>query len=149
MSFIDSDGVHKRPYMVHRAIFGSLERFFGVLVEHFGGYFPLWIAPVQAIVLPITDKQMEYAGRVVEQFRAAGIRTELDDRSEKVGFKIREAETQKIPYMVVVGDKEIQSSSASVRHHGEGDQGVFPIDTIIERLTNEIKSRALPPQLGS
>ena len=97
LTYIDSDGTQKRPYMVHRAILGSLERFFGVLVEHFGGFFPLWIAPVQAKVLPITDRQHDYATKVTEQLKAAGIRVELDARPEKIGYKIREAETQKVP----------------------------------------------------
>jgi len=147
MAYIDSDGVHKRPYMVHRAIFGSLERFFGVLIEHFGGFFPLWIAPVQAKVLPITDRQHDYATKVTEQLKAVGIRVELDARPEKVGYKIREAETQKVPYMMICGDKEVESGKIALRHHGEGDLGAISVAEAIDRLMAEIKSRALPSKM--
>ena len=146
MTYIDSDGQAKQPYMVHRAILGSLERFFGVLIEHYGGFFPLWIAPVQAKVIPITDKQMDYAIAVQKQLREAGIRSELDDRSEKIGYKIREAETAKVPYMLVLGAKEAESGQVSLRHHGEGDVGVFTIEDVIRRLNDEIRSRELPQQ---
>ncbi len=149
LSYIDSDGVHKRPYMVHRAIFGSLERFFGVLIEHFGGFFPLWIAPIQAKVLPITDRQHDYATKVTEQLKAAGIRVELDARPEKVGYKIREAETQKIPYMMICGDKEVESGKIALRRHGEGDLGAISVADAIDRLSAEIKSRALPTKMTS
>ncbi len=146
MTYIDSDGQAKQPYMVHRAILGSLERFFGVLIEHYGGFFPMWIAPVQAKVIPITDKQMDYAITVQKQLREAGIRSELDDRSEKIGYKIREAETAKIPYMLVLGAKEAESGQVSLRHHGEGDVGVFALEDVIKRLNDEIRSRELPEQ---
>ncbi len=146
MTYIDSDGQAKQPYMVHRAILGSLERFFGVLIEHYGGFFPMWIAPVQAKVIPITDKQMDYAIAVQKQLREAGIRSELDDRSEKVGYKIREAETAKIPYMLVLGAKEAESGQVSLRHHGEGDVGVFGLKDVIQRFNDEIRSRELPKQ---
>ncbi len=142
--YIDKDGSQKRPYMVHRAILGSLERFFGVLIENFGGFFPLWIAPVQAKVLPITDRHHDYAAKVVEQLKAAGIRVEFDARPEKVGYKIREAETQKIPYMMICGDKEAESGQVSLRHHGEGDLGAVTVEQAIERLSKEIKDRSLP-----
>jgi threonyl-tRNA synthetase len=144
INYVDTDGQYKRPYMVHRAIFGSLERFFGVLIEHFGGFFPLWIAPVQARVLPITDKQLPYAEGVVAQLKAAGLRAELDSRSEKIGYKIREAETQKVPYMLVVGAKESESGQVSLRHHGEGDIGVSTVGDVISKMTAEVASRALP-----
>jgi threonyl-tRNA synthetase len=147
--YIDSKGEQKRPYMVHRAIFGSLERFFGVLVEHYGGFFPLWIAPVQAAVLPITDKQHGYAAKIVEKLRGAGIRVDLDDRAEKIGYKIREAETQKVPYMLILGAREEEADAASLRHHGQGDLGSFPIEDIIARLSGEISSRALPNREAS
>ncbi len=144
ISYVDSDGEHKRPYMVHRAIFGSLERFFGVLIEHFGGFFPLWIAPVQARILPITDEQHEYGRKVLEQLKAAGIRAELDDRSEKVGYKIREAETHKVPYMLIVGGKEVEKDQVSLRRHGQGDMGIFSVQDVIDRLIKEIDRRTLP-----
>ncbi len=146
MTYIDSDGQAKQPYMVHRAILGSLERFFGVLIEHYGGFFPLWIAPVQAKVIPITDKQMDYANAVQKQLRNAGIRSELDDRSEKIGYKIREAETAKIPYMLVVGAKEAEAGQVSLRHHGEGDVGVFALEDVINRLNDEVRFREMPKQ---
>lgn len=149
MTYIDSDGQAKQPYMVHRAILGSLERFFGVLIEHYGGFFPMWIAPVQAKVIPITDKQMDYAIAVQKQLKAAGIRSELDDRSEKIGYKIREAETAKIPYMLVLGAKEAEIGQVSLRHHGEGDVGVFALEDVIKRFNDEVRSRELPKQLVS
>jgi threonyl-tRNA synthetase len=147
LNYVDSDGSHKRPYMVHRAILGSLERFFGVLIEHFGGFFPLWIAPVQAKVLPITDRQHEYAAGITEQLKAAGIRVELDARPEKVGYKIREAEMQKVPYMMICGEKEVEGGKIALRHHGEGDLGAISVTEAIRRLTTEINSRALPPKI--
>jgi len=147
--YVDTDGEYKRPYMVHRAIFGSLERFFGVLIEHFGGFFPLWIAPMQARVLPITDAQHEFSRQVVDQLKAAGIRAELDDRSEKVGYKIREAETQKIPYMLIVGGKEVENNQVSLRRHGDGDIGTFSLADVIGRLRAEIDNRTLPEDVGS
>ncbi len=147
LSYIDSDGTHKQPYMVHRAIFGSLERFFGVLIEHFGGFFPLWIAPLQAKVLPITDRQHDYARRVVDELAAAGIRVELDARPEKIGYKIREAETQKVPYMMICGDKEVEGGTVALRHHGEGDLGATSVAQVVERLAAEIRDRALPSKM--
>ncbi len=148
MTYIDSDGQAKQPYMVHRAILGSLERFFGVLIEHYGGFFPMWLAPVQAKVIPITDKQMDYAVAVQKSLIAAGIRAELDDRSEKIGYKIREAETAKIPYMLVVGAKEAESGQVALRQHGQGDIGVFALPAVIERFRAEIDSRELPKQIA-
>lgn len=144
ISYVDSDGQYKRPYMVHRALLGSLERFMGVLIEHYGGFFPLWIAPVQAKVIPITDKQLDFARDVQARLKAAGLRGELDDRSEKMGYKIREAETAKIPYMLVIGQKEVEAGQVSLRHHGSGDLGVMAVDEVIERLRAEVASRALP-----
>ena len=148
MTYIDSDGQAKQPYMVHRASLGSLERFFGVLIEHYGGFFPMWLAPVQAKVIPISDKQMDYAVAVQKSLIAAGIRAELDDRSEKIGYKIREAETAKIPYMLVVGAKEAESGQVALRQHGQGDIGVFALPAVIERFRAEIDSRELPKQIA-
>ncbi len=147
--YVDKDGEYKRPYMVHRAIFGSLERFFGVLIEHFGGFFPLWIAPEQVRVLPITDAQHYYGRKVTAELKAAGIRAELDQRSEKVGYKIREAETQKVPYMLIVGGKEVENNQVSLRRHGEGDIGTFSVADVIERFKQEIENRTLPGQVES
>jgi threonyl-tRNA synthetase len=120
--------------MVHRALFGSVERFFGILLEHYAGSLPVWLSPVQAIVLPITDRQTEYARQIEEQLRAAGIRAETDARSEKVNLKIREAQLQKIPYMLVVGDREAQAGSVALRNRRHGDLGVKPVAEVIASI---------------
>lgn len=147
LNFTDQDGKMKRPFMIHRALLGSIERFFGVLIEHYGGKFPLWLAPVQVKVLPITDDLNEYGQKIVERLRAARIRAELDNRSEKIGHKIRESELQKTPYMFIIGNKEIEKDSVSVRLHGEGDKGSFKIDEIIEILKEEIENKELNSKL--
>ncbi len=141
MNFIGSDGKKQRPYMVHRALLGSLERFFGVLIEHYGGAFPLWLAPVQAKILIISDAQAEYAKETLAKFRGAGLRAELDDRSEKLGLKIREAQLQKVPYMLVIGAKEAEASSVAVRSRNKGDLGAMEIGKFIEMAREEIRSR--------
>ncbi|MCE7934893.1 MAG: threonine--tRNA ligase [Chlorobi bacterium CHB2] len=131
LEYTGSDGQKHRPVMIHRAPFGSLERFIGVLIEHYAGNFPFWLAPVQAIVLPLSEHYMDYAKHVQKRLDSLGFRVELDDRSEKLGYKIREAEMQKIPYMLIVGAKEQEAESASVRVHGEGDKGMKPLDQIV------------------
>jgi threonyl-tRNA synthetase len=131
LEYIAEDGKAHQPLMVHRALFGSVERFFGILIEHYAGAFPVWMAPVQAEVLPITDRQMDYARQVTAKLKDAGLRVHLDDRNEKVNFKIREAQLQKVPYMLVVGDREAQSGSVSVRNRKHGDQGAKPLDQFI------------------
>jgi threonyl-tRNA synthetase len=138
ITYVGQDGNRHRPIMIHRALLGSLERFFGVLIEHFGGAFPLWLAPVQAAVIPITDRQQEYARQMHEKLLAAGIRSSLDDRSEKVGYKIREAETQKIPYMLVIGQKEVDGNEVSLRKRREGDQGTRKIESIIAEIQEKV-----------
>ncbi len=143
ISFRGQDGKDHRPIMIHRALMGSLERFFGILIEHYGGAFPTWLAPVQVIILPITDAQRGYAERVQQTLRAQQIRTELDDRNEKIGFKIREAEVQKIPYMVILGDKEVQAENLAVRKRKAGDIGKFTIDDFVNQLQQEINDKAL------
>jgi threonyl-tRNA synthetase len=140
LEYIAEDGKAHQPIMVHRALWGSVERFFGVLIEHYAGAFPLWLAPVQAIVLPITDSQNEYARQVADQLGAAGIRTELDSRSEKVNFKIREAQLQKIPYMLVIGGREAEAGTVAVRHRKRGDLGVKPLDEFIAQTRSLIDS---------
>ncbi len=120
--------------MVHRALYGSIERFFGILVEHYAGAFPTWLAPVQARVLPITDKQQEFAAKVVCDLKAQGFRVEADLRNEKIGFKIREAEKSKVPYMLVVGDKEVQSGTVSVRGRSGANLGSMSVDRVLELL---------------
>ena len=119
--------------MVHRALWGSVERFFGVLIEHYAGAFPLWLAPVQVKALPITDAQNDYARGVVERLEAAGVRAELDARSEKIGFKIREAQLAKVPYMLVVGPREAESGQVAVRHRSAGDLGAESVDDFLAR----------------
>lgn len=132
--YIAENGERKTPVIIHAAIFGSFERMIGILIEHYGGAFPLWLAPVQAIVLPIADRHAEYAAKVVGQLAEANIRAELDDRSESVGRKIRESELQKIPYMLIVGDKEIEAGKVAVRRYGEGDKGQMDVADIIKDI---------------
>jgi threonyl-tRNA synthetase len=141
LEYIGPDGEKHRPVMVHRAILGSIERFIGILIEHFGGDFPVWLAPVQCVLIPISEKHHAYATRVSERLSGAGIRVRLDSRSEKMGYKIREAETQKVPYMAVVGDKESAADSVSVRRHGRGDLGAFSVEAFLNQLTDETKRR--------
>ncbi|MBD3258117.1 threonine--tRNA ligase, partial [candidate division GN15 bacterium] len=141
--YTDSDGQKKRPYMIHRALLGSIERFFGVLIEHYAGKFPLWLAPTQVRVLPISDDLNEYAQSVHDRLKAAGLRVELDDRSEKIGAKIRAAELAKVPYMLVVGGREKEAGKVAVRKHGEGDQGAQLVADVITALQAEIASKGI------
>ncbi|HLX11534.1 MAG TPA: threonine--tRNA ligase, partial [Bacteroidota bacterium] len=143
LEYVAEDGSRKRPVAIHRAIFGSFERFIGILTEHFSGAFPLWLSPVQAVVLPITDDQMAYATSVYDRLKEAGIRAELDDRREKIGYKIRDAETKKIPCMLVVGQKEQQSGSVSLRLHTKGDSGTIALDAVVEKMTSAISQKSL------
>ena len=129
--------------MVHRALYGSIERFFGILIEHYAGAFPVWLAPVQAIVLPITDRQIEYAKQVRDRLEQAGIRATLDDRGEKVNAKIREAQLQKIPYMLVLGDREAQSGQVAVRNRKRGDLGAKPLEEFVADLRKAIDSKVV------
>jgi threonyl-tRNA synthetase len=129
--------------MVHRALYGSIERFFGILIEHYAGAFPVWLAPVQAIVLPITDKQNVYAKQVLKKLTDAGFRAEIDERNEKVNLKIREGQLQKIPYMLVVGDREAQAGQVSVRNRKAGDQGALPLDEFVARLSANVSAKSL------
>ncbi|HEX9114210.1 MAG TPA: threonine--tRNA ligase [Nitrospirota bacterium] len=138
MTFIGVDNQAHRPYMIHRALLGSIERFFGMLIEHYAGAFPVWLAPVQAKVLSITDNQLDYAKGVRQQLLAAGIRADLDARSEKIGFKIREASLEKVPYILVVGDKEVQQNAVAVRARGGKDLGAMPLAEFIEKMLKEI-----------
>jgi threonyl-tRNA synthetase len=143
LEYIAEDGKAHQPLMVHRALYGSIERFFGILIEHYAGAFPVWLAPVQAAVLPITDRQNEYACAVRKQLEDAGIRATLDDRSEKVNFKIREAQLQKVPYMLVVGDREQQNGQVAVRNRKHGDQGAKPLADFISEIRKLIDSKAV------
>ncbi|MEI8033551.1 MAG: threonine--tRNA ligase [Chlorobiaceae bacterium] len=141
LTYIGSDGQKHRPVVIHRAPFGSMERFIGVLIEHTAGNFPLWLAPVQAVVLPIAEDVHEYAASVRQALLDAGIRVELDTRSEKIGRKIREAELSKVPCMIIIGQKEEESSEVSLRRHRIGDEGRFSVTELIEKLKKEIKER--------
>ena len=143
LEYIGSDGAPHRPVMIHRVVFGSIERFIGVITEHFAGAFPTWLAPVQVKVLPITDRTRDYAAGVLETLNAAGLRAELDDRSEKIGYKIREAQLQKIPYMLVVGDKESADGTVAVRDRRDGSNEVMPLDAFNAKIQNEIVTKAL------
>jgi threonyl-tRNA synthetase len=134
LEYTDADSQHKRPVMIHRALFGSMERFIGILLENFGGALPLWLAPVQVRILPISDKFRDYAQLIVNKLLKEGIRAELDTRNEKVGYKIREAEVHKIPFMGIVGEKEQIAGCVSVRKHGDGDKGASSIDDFISML---------------
>ena len=141
LEYIAEDGKAHQPVMVHRALWGSVERFFGVLIEHYAGAFPMWLAPTQVIVLPITDRQNAFAERVKAKLAGADIRTELDARSEKVNFKIREAQLQKIPYMLVVGEREAEAGTVAVRHRKRGNEGAIPVDEFIDRVRGLIESK--------
>jgi threonyl-tRNA synthetase len=148
LEYIDADGRPKRPVMIHRAIFGSFERFIGILIEHFAGAFPAWLAPVQARVLPVSAKHAEYGGTVHHQLLDAGVRAELDDRSEKLGYKVREAQIQKVPYVLVVGEREAREGTASVRKRGGEDVGAIPVDRFLAEVTAEIRTRAVTSTIG-
>ena len=137
----DSDGSRQRPYMVHRAIMGSLERFLGVLLEHYGGAFPLWLAPIQATVIPIADRHIDYAERVKETLKEHGLRVDVDSRKERMALKIRDAQLQKVPYMLVVGDKEREQGTVSVRLRNEEDLGPVSLPSLLERLVEELKGK--------
>src|SRR5690554_543905 len=142
LTYVDQDNEKKRPVMVHRTILGSMERFMGILIEHFAGKFPVWIAPVQATVLPISDKFNDYAKEVAKQLEAKGIRVEVDERAEKIGYKIREAQMQKLPYMLIVGEKEVEDRLVSVRKRDQGDMGQMGIEAFIEQIMEEIETKA-------
>ena len=142
LTYTGADNAEHRPVMIHRALMGSYERFIGILLEHLAGELPVWLAPVQAIVLPISDRHLNYARQVQSELLAAGLRPELDDRTESVGRKIRDAELRKIPYMLVVGDRESDSGEVSVRAHRDGDAGAEPVAAFVERVVNESKTRS-------
>ncbi len=143
IEYVDSDGVYKQPITIHWALLGSLERFFGILIEHYAGNFPLWLAPTQVIILPIADRHKKMTDELNEFFRQNGIRTEKDLRNEMIGFKIREAEVQKIPYMLVIGDTEVESGNPSVRRKGQGDLGTMTKEDLLIKLNEEIKTKEI------
>jgi threonyl-tRNA synthetase len=141
MKYIGEDGKEHRPFMVHRALLGSIERFFGVLIEHFGGSFPLWLAPVQVAVIPVSQHFFDYSKKIADELRTNSLRAEIDERNEKIGYKIRDWETNKVPYMLIIGEKEITSGNVSVRQHKKGDIGALKLKSFIEKLQEEIKTK--------
>ncbi len=141
MSYIGEDGKEHRPFMVHRALLGSIERFFGVLIEHFAGAFPVWLAPVQVAVIPVSEHYIDYAKKVADELKQHNIRVETDVRNEKIGYKIRDWETNKVPYMLILGEKEQTAGNISIRKHKKGDQGSFALSDFIDNITNEIKNK--------
>jgi threonyl-tRNA synthetase len=141
MHYIGEDGKEHRPFMVHRALLGSIERFMGILIEHYGGAFPTWLAPLQVAVIPVSQVFIEYAKQVADQLKAKDVIVELDQRNEKIGYKIRDWETQKVPYMLVVGEKEKESGSVSVREHKFGDKGTLKVEEFITKILDEINNR--------
>jgi len=141
MHYIGEDGKEHRPFMVHRALLGSLERFFGVLIEHYGGAFPTWLAPLQVAVVPVSQVFLEYAKQVADKLKENDIIVELDERNEKIGYKIRDWETKKVPYMLIVGEKEKESDSVSVRKHKVGDQGMIRLEEFIHNIKEEINNK--------
>ena len=143
LKYVGADNTEHRPVVIHRAIMGSFERFIAILIEHFAGAFPMWLAPVQVIVLPIADRHLDYATDVLDALKKAGLKATLDDRSEKVNYKIREAQLQKIPYMLVVGDREAADRAVAVRSQKKGDLGARPLDQFVTDALAEVTSKAL------
>ena len=141
MTYIDKDGNKKRPYIIHRSSIGCYERTLAMLIEKYAGAFPTWLAPTQAIVLPISDKYNDYAESIVKEFKNAGIRISGDYRAEKIGYKIREARLERIPYILVVGEKEAESNAVSVRSRKNGDEGAIPVSELKNRLILEIANK--------
>jgi threonyl-tRNA synthetase len=148
LEYIDNDGQAKRPVVVHRAILGSFERFVGILTEHYAGAFPTWLAPIQARVLPVSEKHGDYAREVWTRLRAARVRAELDDRNEKLGYRIRDAQVRKVPYMLVAGEREKQSGTVSLRHRSGDDLGAVSVDRVLADLATEITSRSASLTVG-
>jgi threonyl-tRNA synthetase len=142
LTYTGDDNADHRPVMIHRALMGSFERFIGILTEHYAGEFPLWLTPIQAVLLPIADRHAEYAERVARELRDAGLRAEVDARTESIGKKIRENELRKVPYLLVVGDTEVESGEVAVRRHGEGDRGAAPVGEFAAQLVDEVTRRA-------
>lgn len=143
LEYVGADGAKHRPIMIHRVVFGSIERFIGILTEHFAGAFPTWLAPVQVKLLPIADRHLDYLNAIKDRLEKRGIRCEIDDRSEKIGFKIRSAQLEKVPYMLVAGDKDIENSTVSVRSRKDGEQGACSVDEFIQKIEKEIETKSL------
>jgi threonyl-tRNA synthetase len=145
--YIGEDGAPHMPVVIHRAVTGATERFMAMLIEHFGGAFPTWLAPTQVALLPIAERHVPYAETVRERFTRSGIRAELDDRSERLNLKIREAQLQKVPYMLITGDKEVEADTVSVRSRSGGDIGSLPVSEFESLILKEIRTRALTSTL--
>jgi len=143
LKYVGADNAEHRPVVIHRAIFGSFERFLALLIEHYAGAWPLWLAPVQVTLLPIADRHVDYAKTVQERLVTAGFRVELDERVEKIGYKIREAQLQKVPYMLVIGDKEVAEGAVAVRHRSTGDQGSRPVEDFLSAALNEVDRKEI------
>jgi threonyl-tRNA synthetase len=137
LEYVGADGGRHRPVMIHRAVFGSVERFIGILIEHYAGDFPLWLAPRQVVVIPVSETYRDYAREVADRLESEGLRVEVDDRNEKVGYKIRDGETGRVPYMLVVGENEMSAGTVSVRRRKEGDLGAMPLDAFVTRAQKE------------
>jgi threonyl-tRNA synthetase len=142
MEYVGEDGERHQPVMVHRALFGSVERFFGVLIEHYAGAFPLWLAPVQAGIVPISERHLAYAEKIQATLQNVGLRVEVDHRNEKMGAKIRDFTLQKLPYILVVGDKEAETGGISLRVRGQGDQGAIPLEDFVTRARSLVESKS-------
>jgi threonyl-tRNA synthetase len=143
LEYIGEDNAPHQPIMIHRALFGSMERFFGVLIEHYAGAFPMWLAPLQIAVLPITDRINEYAEKVAQELRGAGLRVEVNVRNDKIGAKIRDSQLQKVPFMLVLGDREAEQGQVAVRERTKGDIGAMSVDEFKQMATRLVKTRAL------
>ena len=141
MEYVGEDGAKHQPIMVHRVAFGSIERFIGILIEHFAGKFPVWLSPLQVKILPITDRQVDYANELCQKMKEAGVRVAVDDRSEKIGYKIREAQMEKVPYMLVVGANEAEAGQVSVRRRDKGDTGAVNADEFIATVKADIENK--------
>jgi threonyl-tRNA synthetase len=142
LEYVGEDGQPHRPVMIHRAVTGSTERFMAMLIEHYAGAFPVWLAPVQAMIIPIADRHQEYAYRVLEALKSVGVRAEVDTRSERMNAKVRDAQLQKIPYMLVVGDKEAEANAVAVRLRTNENLGATPLAAFIERITHIIQTKS-------
>jgi threonyl-tRNA synthetase len=145
LTYIGSDGQQHQPVMLHRALLGSVERFLGVLIEHYAGAFPIWLAPVQVVLIPIAERHQVYARTVMDRLVSSGLRVDLDDRNEKMNYKIREAQNAKVPYMLVMGDKEAQSGQVAVRNRFQGDEGAQSLDSFLEKIRALVEARASRP----
>jgi threonyl-tRNA synthetase len=142
LEYVGEDGGRHQPYVIHRALLGSMERFMGVLIEHYGGAFPTWLAPIQATIIPIADRHQEYGRQILNLLTGAGLRAEIDDGNDRMGAKIRNAQVQKVPYMLVVGDREAADGAAALRLRSGDDLGATPVEDIIKLISDEVSAKA-------